>query len=209
MNPAGPFETSRTDASITKLKLLLSQQASGVVIGRGGGVVTQLARQSQASMRLSKRSEVVPGTLDRVLLVQGTLVAVLSAVNHMLAHLVTHQVACPRLRLLLPNEVCGWYIGPRGDSIQHLAKASGSAVKLDPPSPFLSERILSVSGTLDQTMHALTLSLQKLSASHCYLESPLLEKLRYTPMAAGALSSAPPASASPPDEAVSIVVMCY
>lgn len=64
MNPPAllyPVVNPLNDATIIKLKLLLSQQSSGIIIGRRGAFVTKLAEQSLARVRISNHAEFFPG----------------------------------------------------------------------------------------------------------------------------------------------------
>lgn len=73
-------------------KLLVSNSAAGAVIGRGGGAIGALQAASGARLQLSRAREYFPGTQDRVLLVAGSMEAVLTAL-----HLVLQKLAAERV----------------------------------------------------------------------------------------------------------------
>ena len=74
-------------------KLLVSNSAAGAVIGRGGGAIGALQAASGARLQLSRAREYFPGTQDRVLLIAGSMEAVLTAL-----HLVLQKLAAERVR---------------------------------------------------------------------------------------------------------------
>eukprot|EP00798_Chlamydomonas_sp_ICE-L_P005394 gene5394-5616_t len=61
-------------------KMLVSNATAGSIIGKSGSNIEQLQRTSGARIQLSRTGELYPGTSDRVLLLSGTLHAVLTAV---------------------------------------------------------------------------------------------------------------------------------
>lgn len=136
----------------------------------------------------------------------GTMTAVLSALYRMLARLLQQGAtstapACPLLRLLIPDDVCGHYIGQNGDNIRALSEESGAQISVSKKEPVphggrphcgSRERIVCVSGTVAQTIRAVGLSLCKLAANPRYLNNPLLGKLAYP--RAPQPSGAPPVS---------------
>jgi RNA-binding protein Nova len=188
-----------------KLKLLFSQQSSGIIIGRRGAFVSQLQAQSEARIRLSKHNEVFPGTSDRLLFMQGTMPAVLAALYRMVTHLLQQglhggsaiaqlgdrgdHTELVTIKLLIPDEVCGFYIGHGGETIRQLAATSGAQVVVSKKVARLRERMVTVTGTVAQTIRAVGSSLVSLASNPEYLENPLLSQLDYyySPATSGAL----------------------
>ena len=63
------------------VKFLMSNAAAGAIIGKGGASIAELQDNSGARLQLSRAAEFFPGTADRVMLVAGTLNAVLAALH--------------------------------------------------------------------------------------------------------------------------------
>ena len=68
-------------------KFLVSNSAAGSVIGKGGVTITEFQTQSQSRIQLSKTKMYFPGTTDRVLLITGSVNAILTALHLMLSKL--------------------------------------------------------------------------------------------------------------------------
>ena len=171
-SPAGRYNPSSYPSAI---KLLVSNNVAGSIIGRAGQTISELQTQSSARIKLSQTGDYYPGTQDRVCLVQGQLENVKVAVRlllerlHMLQeqqhsqHLAWH----PRpddsvspgfdfvVRLLVPSSSCGMIIGKAGSNIKHMEEASGvSSVRLSPKehSDHSSPSAAVVSGTSERVV---------------------------------------------------------
>ena len=86
----------------TKLivKFLMSNAAAGAIIGKGGASIAELQDNSGARLQLSRAAEFFPGTSDRVMLIAGTLNAILAALHLVLTKVQSEQVsklACCRV----------------------------------------------------------------------------------------------------------------
>lgn len=140
------------------VKLLVSNNMAGSIIGRSGQTVNELQTKSSAKIRLSQSGDYFPGTTDRVCLVHGSLVNVKKAVALVLSKLYELQlellVDTPgdhtqdnsenaqessenpfkinfTSKILIPSAACGMLIGKEGATIQKLKEKVGcSAVRL-------------------------------------------------------------------------------
>jgi RNA-binding protein Nova len=155
--PAGESSEKRYNPAAypSAIKLLVSNNVAGSIIGRAGQTISELQTQSSARIKLSQTGDFYPGTQDRVCLVQGQLENVQSAVRLLLEriymlqeqqhsqHVTWHpnqSEAVPDspgfdfvVRLLVPNSCCGMIIGKGGTSIKQMEEASGvSSVRLSP-----------------------------------------------------------------------------
>lgn len=83
------------------IKLLISNAAAGVVIGRSGQNRAKLQSLSDARIQLSRANTYYPGTTERVLLLSGTIKGVLTALYHIM------------LKLTGADDVEGPELGPR------------------------------------------------------------------------------------------------
>lgn len=135
------------------IKLLVSNNVAGSIIGRSGQTISELQTQSSARIKLSQAGDFYPGTQDRVCLVQGQLENVKVAARLLLERLYMLQEqqhsqhvawqpkqdeAAPAkfdfvVRLLVPSSSCGMIIGKAGSNIKHMEETSGvSSVRLSP-----------------------------------------------------------------------------
>lgn len=141
------------------IKILVTNNASGSIIGRGGKTITDLQNQSQARIKLSQGGDYYPGTSDRVCLIHGALSNVEVAVEMVVAklydihrlqhidapatrsgavysHAGTENISTDMpftVRILLPASSCGMIIGHGGSNIKQLKeKCNVSYVQLSP-----------------------------------------------------------------------------
>jgi hypothetical protein len=136
------------------IKLLVSNNVAGSIIGRAGQTISDLQTQSSARIKLSQTGDYYPGTQDRVCLVQGNLENVKVAVRLLLErlHMLQEQqhsqqaswqskqdemASLPSVfdfvvRLLVPSTSCGMIIGKAGANIKHMEDSSGVSVRLSP-----------------------------------------------------------------------------
>jgi len=134
------------------LKLLVSNSASGYIIGRSGKTVSDLQTRSLARIKLSQGGDYYPGTTDRVCLILGMLSNVSVALQMILIKLHevhSHQRVTPTkpktcvvgnspsppedetastssfvVKILIPSSCCGMMIGLGGSNIKALKDKS-------------------------------------------------------------------------------------
>ncbi|CAB9516737.1 RNA-binding protein Nova-1 [Seminavis robusta] len=134
------------------IKLLVSNNVAGSIIGRAGQTISDLQAQSSTRIKLSQTGDYYPGSQDRVCLVQGQLENVKGAVGLLLERLYMlqeHQHSQHMawqsnrseggppfdfvVRILVPSSSCGMIIGKSGANIRQMEEASGVAsVRLSP-----------------------------------------------------------------------------
>jgi RNA-binding protein Nova len=133
------------------LKILVSNNVAGSIIGRAGQTIDELQTQSQTRIKLSQAGDYYPGTQDRVCLIQGKPENVRTALQLLLARLfklqsdqhaqqLAWQLQRPKgetpsfdfvVRLLIPTASGGMIIGKMGSNIKYLEETSGvSSVRL-------------------------------------------------------------------------------
>lgn len=141
------------------LKLLVSNSASGYIIGRSGKTVSDLQTKSLARIKLSQGGDYYPGTTDRVCLIQGMLSNVSVALQMILIKLHevhSHQrVPTPTkaktspvesstsvpgdettstpsfvVKILIPSSCCGMMIGLGGSNIKALKDKSAGVTHI-------------------------------------------------------------------------------
>ncbi|KAL9388473.1 hypothetical protein Peur_017078 [Populus x canadensis] len=178
--PASPPSDSEEKPTYTRF--LVSNAAAGSVIGKGGATITDFQSQSGARIQLSRNYEFFPGTSDRIIMVSGGIDDVLKAVELIIAKLLSEipaedgDEAGPRMRvrLVVPNSACGSIIGKGGSIIKSFIEESHAGIKISPlDTKFfgLTDRLVTVTGTLEEQMHAIDLILSKLTDDPHYSQT--------------------------------------
>jgi hypothetical protein len=163
---------SPSPQSQVSLKLLLSNAASGLIIGRSGSTISDLQAKSLTRIKLSQTGDYFPGTTDRVCLIQGSLQNASLGVEMVLAKLhelqslqhlspsplmanasasLSDERACTsfNVRLLIPSTCCGMIIGHGGSNIKTLKeKSEVTHIQLSPKEyeGTIGERTMTITG---------------------------------------------------------------
>ncbi|KAI4382681.1 hypothetical protein MLD38_008617 [Melastoma candidum] len=166
----------------TYIRFLVSNAAAGSVIGKGGSTINDFQSQSGARIQLSRNQEFFPGTTDRVIMISGGIDDVIKAVELILSklmseiHLEEAEDVDPRakVRLVVPNSFCGGIIGRGGTTIKSFIEESQAGIKISPQDNSYygtSDRLVTVTGTLEEQMRAIDLIICKLSEDPHYSQS--------------------------------------
>lgn len=175
------FEPSEDGSKTSScLRFLVSNAAAGSVIGKGGATVSDFQTQSGARIQLSRNHEFFPGTTDRIILVTGSINEILTAANLILQKLLSEaddssdvDDKTSQVRLVLPNSVCGGIIGKGGATIKSFVEESQASIKLssqDQILPGVSDRLVTITGTLEQQLRAIFLIVSKLAEDPNYAQ---------------------------------------
>ncbi|KAK8510092.1 hypothetical protein V6N13_103691 [Hibiscus sabdariffa] len=174
--------TSENGEKPTYIRFLVSNAAAGSVIGKGGSTITDFQSKSGARIQLSRNHEFFPGTSDRIIMVSGTVDEVLKVMDLILAKLLNeldledNDDVEPRtkVRLIVPNSSCGSIIGKGGATLKSFIEDSQAGIKISPQDNNfygLSDRLVTLTGTLDEQMRAIELILPKLSDDPHYSQA--------------------------------------
>ncbi|KAK7277263.1 hypothetical protein RIF29_18414 [Crotalaria pallida] len=166
----------------TYVRFLVSNSAAGSVIGKGGSTITDFQSQSGARIQLSRNHEFFPGTTDRIITVSGVINEILKAVELILSKLLSEihsendYDADPKskVRLVVPNGSCGGIIGKGGATIRSFIEETQAGIKISPQDNNyfgLNDRLVTLTGTLDEQLHAVDLIVSKLSEDPRYSQS--------------------------------------
>ncbi|KAL5709731.1 Protein btr1 [Ranunculus cassubicifolius] len=177
--PPPPTEDKERPAHI---RFLVSNAAAGSVIGKGGSTITEFQSQSGARIQLSRNNEFFPGTSDRIIMVSGAYDDIIEAMKLILSKLLNEvhaeegEDADPRskVRLIVPNSSCGGIIGKGGATIKSFIEESQASIKISPQDNNyigLSDRLVTLTGSLDDQMRAISLILSKLMEDNHYMQS--------------------------------------
>lgn len=166
----------------THIRFLVSNAAAGSVIGKGGSTITEFQSKSGARIQLSRNNEFFPGTSDRIIMISGAIDDVLKALELILNKLLIElNVEDPdeneprrKVRLIVPNGSCGSIIGKGGATIKSFIEDSQAAIKISPQDTNyygLNDRLVTLTGTLDEQMRAADLILSKLCEDPNYSQN--------------------------------------
>ncbi|KAM3698461.1 hypothetical protein ACB098_06G189500 [Castanea mollissima] len=180
--PPPKSPTSDSMEKPTYIRFLVSNAAAGSVIGKGGSTITDFQSQSGARIQLSRNQEFFPGTTDRIIMISGAINETLKAVDLVLAKLLSEIHAeegddvepRTKVRLIVPNSSCGGIIGKAGSTIKSFIEESQAGIKISPQDNNyygLNDRLVTVTGTLDEQMRAIDLILSKLAEDPHYSQS--------------------------------------
>ncbi|CAL2240159.1 unnamed protein product [Prunus armeniaca] len=200
-SPPPKSPASDTMEKPTYVRFLVSNAAAGSVIGKGGATITDFQSQSGARIQLSRNHEFFPGTTDRIIMVSGSINEILKAVDLILAKLLSELYSeetddvepRTKLRLVVPNSSCGGIIGKGGSTIKSFIEGSQAGIKISPQDNNyfgLNDRLVTVTGNLDEQMRAVDLIVSKLSEDPHYTQS-MNAPFSY-PAAYNAMSYGPP-----------------
>ncbi|KAK4765130.1 hypothetical protein SAY86_026220 [Trapa natans] len=181
-SPQPKSPTSDSLEKSTYVRFLVSNAAAGSVIGKGGATITDFQSQSGARIQLSRNNEFFPGTSDRVIMISGSIDDTLKAVELVLNKLMSEvpvengNEVDPRskVRLIVPNSFCGGIIGKGGVTIKSFIEESQATIKIssqDDNYYGLNDRLVTVTGKLDEQIRAIDLILSKLSEDSHYPQS--------------------------------------
>ena len=100
------------------MRFLLPNTAAGSVIGKGGSTITEFQTQSSARIQLSRNREFFPGTAERILLLSGTINAILTALHLLISKIQADEESSGNgtagqtvIKVVVPNSTAGAIIG--------------------------------------------------------------------------------------------------
>ncbi|KAF6167739.1 hypothetical protein GIB67_017234 [Kingdonia uniflora] len=176
-NPKSP--TADDKEKPTHIRFLVSNAAAGSVIGKGGSTISDFQSQSGARIQLSRNHEFFPGTSDRIIMVSGGFNEIMHATELILSklssevHVEDGDNVDPRskVRLVVPNSSCGGIIGKGGATIKAFIEDSQAGIKISPQDQNyvgLNDRLVTLTGSLDEQTRAIFLILSKLTEDSHY-----------------------------------------
>lgn len=162
-----PVDTSVTSGEQESFyfKILVPQSITGLIIGKGGSIISQLNSQCGARIKLSQNSEFFPGANERILVLYGPREGLANAVKELVSRICEaterKQPGAPNMgvdmygnpiasnrgsngsfqvRVLIPKVASGTLIGKGGSVIKQMSEISGSKMQLGDESDPLNTR---------------------------------------------------------------------
>ncbi|KAK9024076.1 hypothetical protein V6N11_004257 [Hibiscus sabdariffa] len=180
--PPPKSPTSENAEKPAYIRFLVSNAAAGSVIGKGGSTITEFQSKSGARIQLSRSHEFYPGTSDRIIMVSGAIDDILKAMELILAKLLNElnikdnddDEPRTKVRLIVSNSSCGSIIGKGGATIKSFIDGSQAGIKISPQDNNfygLNDRLVTVTGTLDEQLRAIDLILLKLCEDPHYSQA--------------------------------------
>eukprot|EP00048_Salpingoeca_helianthica_P008766 m.125949 g.125949 ORF g.125949 m.125949 type:complete len:450 (+) comp14682_c1_seq2:85-1434(+) len=172
---AGAHDSKRSFAGSCALKLLVPNGQAGTIIGKGGSTISAMQTETGSRIKLSHNREFFPGTSDRVVMVQGTIECTRVGTLAVLERLFNNPELPPepadvsrQIRLAVPSSASGSLIGRGGEVIRRIQDQSGVRCQLtqkEQEIPGVSERLVTLTGTLAQLKHAIGMVIDALAES--------------------------------------------
>lgn len=185
------------------VKLLVSDKVAGSIIGKGGTVISDLEKNTNAIMKLSPGRTYFPGTQDRLVVIAGSIESIVAATREVIekvkmATLVEEHRRDPSapvnvditIKVVVPNSAVSCIIGRGGEVVREINKTTGALIRASERYPGLHERVVQVSGSQQEVTSAATEVIQRVQS-----DRNLREHLNvvYTP-SAGTPTTQPPLS---------------
>lgn len=170
-NPSNIMEMdAQSSGENVHLKLLIPSVVAGAIIGKGGETITQIQKESGATMKMSKNNDFYPGTNDRVCLITGTIDGSIKAFLFVVDALRSRPEPGAKsdddlkVKILVPNSTAGMIIGKGGEFIRHIKEESGTYIQISQKSKEvnLPERCITISGNPDQIKCAVSIIVHKI-----------------------------------------------
>jgi transcription antitermination factor NusA-like protein len=156
------------------LKLLVVDRVAGSIIGKGGKVITEIEQTCNCIMKLSPGHTFFPGTQERIVVIAGSVEGISEAVGiilekirqYVLSELRNRQVLYGNnlrdenfvditVRAVVPNSAVSCIIGRGGEVVKEINRSTGATIRIGDRMMIVHERIVQVTGSLDQCHAAL------------------------------------------------------
>lgn len=175
-----PYEApaARPEPVQCALKLLVTNSAAGSIIGKGGATINQLQEQSGARIKVANSSDYFPGTTERCVLITGAFEALLCAASLVVMKIQEAEQSREMdgevvdlsppftVKMMVPNATVGAIIDKGGATINEMSALCGAQMKVSNKDAHatlgLTERMVSVTGNLEQMNNALNLIISKM-----------------------------------------------
>jgi len=133
------------------LKLLMPNHAAGVIIGKDGHVIGEIERSSKCHLQLSPSSVKFPGTVDRIMIMDGSMHAIEKGLSMLLRRFVkaeTFPSNTVLLKMAVPSSAVSAIIGFEGSRLRNLVARTDCRINVTHRCPGLQERLLLIHGQI-------------------------------------------------------------
>jgi len=155
------------------LKILIPNFVAGRLIGKAGSNINDLEAKFEASIQVSPSKEFYPGTGERIVTVSADPEKIVDFSKYMIEHIQVNQESDTiyagfqhDFKIVITNIAAGLVMGKGGSTIKAIQKESGAKINISKQdeSNVPGERLLKISGSLEQRSKACTQLIQKMVA---------------------------------------------
>lgn len=153
------FVKRTDDEPSTNIKIMLTEDAVGSIIGKGGEGIKYIARSSGVKISFSRELCYSEGTET------GTIVGRVSGIVHAL-ELLSHQIQIYQgLTLIIPNNHVGWILGKNGSRINQTIAVSCAKISISKEITQVAgieEKIISITGDVSAVIVAASILVKQI-----------------------------------------------
>lgn len=159
------------------IKILIPNYAAGSIIGKGGQNIAQVQQTTGARIKLSPNNDYYPGTQERIGLIIGELENITAMLNFVIEKIrqepqglkmnpsiTFDRERSKQMKVIVPNSTAGMIIGKGGVTIKSINEQTGARLQITQKDAenVAGERVIAVSGNLEQVQAACTLLVSKI-----------------------------------------------
>ena len=156
---------------------MIPNYAAGSIIGKGGQNIAQVQQSTGARIKLSPNNDYYPGTQERIGLIMGELENITAMLNFVIEKIrqepqgmkmnpsiTFDRERSKQMKVIVPNSTAGMIIGKGGVTIKSINEQTGARLQITQKDAenVAGERVIAVSGNLEQVQAACTLLVSKI-----------------------------------------------
>lgn len=151
----GPVSKHLYDSSYVNLRMYCEVKEASLIVGKKGETINHIKEKANISINVSENLKGVP---ERIVLVRGSAENVAKGFGLISRTILEEPEDEPalaksqqyNLKVLIPHPLVGYIIGKLGTKFREIEESSAAKLKAaEQPLPFLTDRILSVTGVGD------------------------------------------------------------
>lgn len=153
--PKGAVSSHRYDSSYVNLRMYCEVKEASLIVGKKGETINHIKDKANISINVSENLKGIP---ERIVLVRGPAENVAKAFGLISRTILEEPEDEPalaksqqyNLKVLIPHPLVGYIIGKLGSKFREIEESSAAKLKAaEQPLPYLTDRILSVTGVGD------------------------------------------------------------
>lgn len=167
------------DSTTPFLKILIPNHLAGKLIGKGGSNINELQSKYSASIQVSPNQEFYPGTEERIVTVTAEVAQIIEFCQNLIQHVLTER-SPDRMdsgnhdfKIIITNLSVGLVMGKGGSVIKTIQDETHAKINIakQDESPVQGERLVKVTGSVDQKSEACSKIINRLSAEPMKMSS--------------------------------------
>jgi len=170
---SGEWRKKQNNNGRLLLKILIPNFVAGRLIGKAGSNINDLETKFEASIQVSPSKEFYPGTGERIVTVSADPLCIIDFCKYMIENVQVNQESDTiyagfqhDFKIVITNIAAGLVMGKGGCTIKSIQKESGAKINISKQdeSNVPGERLLKISGNLEQRSKACTQIITKMVA---------------------------------------------